>query len=103
MCALPPPPGFDLQVVSIDSLKTALAKIALNIPAEDIIRVVCEVEKAKHAETLSNRMSPATSARLLSFTLSNMLVARLRRAPKQPSGLLTTTSYFVEHPKRLTH
>jgi len=93
----PPPPGFGLQFVSIDSLKAALAKMDIKLPVDDIIRVVHEVEEAKHAETPSNRKSPATAARLLPFMLSNMLVPL--HPPEHLSGL-TPTPCVVEHPPR---
>ena len=108
----PPLPPADLRVVSIDSLKVAIAKMEINVSVEDIIAVIREVEEAKPAEQiaqateqiaqatkqiaqaaerLSKRKSPAPVARLLSFSLSNMLVAL--HPPKQSSGLqLMTTS-----------
>jgi len=150
----PPLPPADLRVVSIDSLKVAMAKMEINVSVEDIIEVIREVEEAKPAEQiaqateqiaqateqiaqateqiaqatkqiaqatkqiaqateqiaqatkqiaqatkqiaqaterLSKRKSPAPVARLLSFNLSNMLVAL--HPPKQSSGLqLMTTS-----------
>lgn len=37
----------DLQLVSTDSLKTALAKLNINISVKDLLEVICEVDKAK--------------------------------------------------------
>jgi hypothetical protein len=109
-----PPPAAGLQVVSIDSLEAALAKMDIKVSVKDILPVIREVEEAKRAQpvaqaanrraTLSNRKSPATAARLLPFSLlsfnpSNMLVAL--HPPEQSSGLrFTTTSHFVRHPPR---
>jgi len=76
MLPLPPPPD-GLQVVSIDSLEAALAKMDIKVSMKDLISAIREVEEAKCAKliadserraVLSERKSSATAARLLSFT-----------------------------------
>jgi hypothetical protein len=76
-----PPPTAGLQVVSIDSLEAALAKMDIKVSMEDILLVIREVEEAKRAQlvaqaanrcaTLSNRKSPA-AALLLPFSILSL-------------------------------
>ena len=102
MTSLPPLPG-DLQLISIGTIKAALAKMDIKIPVDDIITVICEVEEAKRAErraVLCKRKWSATAACLLSFNLSNVLVALDQEQFLSLGSKFTTTSYFVQDPPR---
>ena len=95
-----PPPHFGLQVVSIDSLKAALVRMDIKVSVEDIISVIRELEEARCAEMIAQATehlpplpeckSPTTTARLLFFNPSNMLVDC---RPLEPSR-------FVRHSPR---
>jgi len=97
-----PPPPDGLRVISIDTLKAALAKMEIDVSVEDVMAVMREVEEAQANERraiLSECKLPTTAARLLCFNPSIMLV--VLQTPKQYSGLQsTTTSDFVQHPPR---
>ena len=74
-----PPPG-DLQAASIDSLETGLTRLDIDVPAKDIVSAVREEEGAAHVKQIdyaapSERNSPASTARPLSFNTSNTLVS----------------------------
>ena len=60
-----PPPDDDLQLVSIDSLATALRELNVNVVVEDVIAAVREEEQAKLLaqanERRATRKPPATS------------------------------------------
>lgn len=75
--SLPPPPGFGSELVSIDSLEAALGKMGIKVSMQDLISAIRDIEKAKSAKLIadwercavfSKCKSPATVARLLSFT-----------------------------------
>lgn len=110
--AMLPLPFDDLQVISIDSLEVALAKMEIKVSVNDIIAVIREVEEAKraglmaqatnaeHRGALSERKSSTTAAHLLSSNQSNMLVTL--HPPEESSGLqFTPTPYLVPDPPRL--
>ncbi|GBE84298.1 hypothetical protein SCP_0602760 [Sparassis crispa] len=88
---MPPPlPANDLQVVSIDSLEAALAKLAIKISVNDIVSVIREEEEAKRVKLIAR----ASERRA---TLSNLALNPL----EQPSGLqFTTTSKFIADPPK---
>jgi len=46
----PPPLGSTSQFVHIDSLAATLAKLNINIPIEDLTKVIHDVDEAKRAE-----------------------------------------------------
>ena len=46
----PPPPADTLQVVHIDSLAAALAKLKVKIKIEDLIKVVHDEDEAKRVK-----------------------------------------------------
>ena len=74
-----PPPG-DLQAASIDSLETGLTRLDIDVPAKDIVSSVREEKGAAHVKQIdyaapSERNSPASTARPLSFNTSNTLVS----------------------------
>ena len=48
--APPPPPADTLQVVHIDSLAAALAKLKVKIKIEDLIKVVHDEDEAKRVK-----------------------------------------------------
>ena len=78
----PPPPADTLQVVHIDSLAAALAKLKVDIKIEGLIKVVHDEDEAKHVKVaaeatqrrgaLSKRESvPPLLARSLTMNLAN--------------------------------
>ena len=93
MSPVPPRPAIGFELVTIDSLGVALARMGINVPKKDIIKVICEVEKEKRQKELAECKSHAIAARLLSFKLTNMLVAL---HPPDKSQF-TTTLHSVSH------
>ncbi|KAL6300365.1 hypothetical protein BKA93DRAFT_740662 [Sparassis latifolia] len=67
---MPPPlPANDLQVVSIDSLEAALAKLAIKVSVNDIVSVIREEEEAKLA------LNPPEQSSGLQFTTTSKFIA----------------------------
>lgn len=93
MSPVPPRPAIGFELVTIDSLGVALARMGINVPMKDIIKVICEVEEEKRQKELAECKSHAIAARLLSFKLTNMLVAFHPPDKFQ----FTTTLHSVSH------
>jgi hypothetical protein len=75
----PPPGGFNPGFVSINTLEAALGKMGIKVSMQDLISAIRDVEEAKSAKLIADSdfkragpvgscKSPATVARLLSFT-----------------------------------
>ena len=91
-------PADSPQVVSIDSLKAALAKLNTKVPVDDVISAIREVEQTKRGQPLAQ--SPERCAALeserksspialvVSLNLSNMPVIH----PESSSDVQTTTT-----------
>ena len=98
-------PADSPQVVSIDSLKAALAKLNTKVPVDDVISAIREVEQTKRGQPLAQsperraaleserKLSPI--ALVVSLNLSNMPVIH----PESSSDVqTTTTSHCVPYP-----
>ncbi|KAJ2916981.1 hypothetical protein MD484_g3465, partial [Candolleomyces efflorescens] len=106
----PPPPGtHTLQVVHVSSLTTALAKLNIEVPIEELMEVIRAEDEARRLKSIAEatRRRTALSTRKSSITPESGSLTRpmVRTVALQPTGAtsgleITTVSKFIPNPTR---